>query len=36
LLRNDKNIISSISIADVIFDNYLGNGIIEPFPKMKT
>jgi hypothetical protein len=32
-LRNDKNIISSISVTDIVFDDYLGNGIIELFPK---
>ena len=33
LLRNDETIISSISVTDIVFDDYLGNGIIEPFPK---
>jgi hypothetical protein len=32
-LRNKKNIISSISVTDIVFDYYLGNGIIELFPK---
>jgi hypothetical protein len=32
-LRNKKNIIPSISVTDIVFDDYLGNGIIELFPK---
>jgi hypothetical protein len=32
-IRNKKNIIPSISVTDIVFDNYLGNGIIELFPK---
>jgi hypothetical protein len=28
-----KNIIPSISVTDIVFDDYLGNGIIELFPK---
>ena len=31
--RNKKNIIPSISVTDIVFDDYLGNGIIELFPK---
>jgi len=26
-LRNDENIISSISVTDIVFDDYLENGI---------
>ena len=33
LLRDKKNIIPSISVTDIVFDYYLGNGIIEPFKK---
>jgi hypothetical protein len=33
LLRDGKSIISSILVADIVFDDYLGNGIIEQFPK---
>ena len=32
-LRNDETIISSISVTDIFFDVYWGNGIIEPLPK---
>jgi hypothetical protein len=35
LLRNDENIISSISVTDIVFDVFWGNGIIEAFPKLK-
>ena len=34
-IRNKKNIIPSISVTDIVFDYYLGNRIIELFPKWK-
>ena len=35
-LRNDKNIISSISVADIIFDEYLGKWNYRAILKVKT
>ena len=35
-LRNDKNIISSISVADIIFDEYLGKWNSRAILKVKT
>jgi hypothetical protein len=34
-LRNDETIISSISVTDIVFDVFWGNGIIEALPKLK-
>jgi len=31
LLRNDENIIPSISVTDIVFDDYLGKWNTEPF-----
>ncbi len=31
MLRNDENIISSISVTDLFFDDYLGKWNTEPF-----
>jgi hypothetical protein len=36
LLRNDKNIISSISVAYIIFDEYLGKWNYRAILKVKT
>jgi len=36
LLRNDKNIISSISVTDIVFDDYLGKWNYRAIPKVKT
>jgi hypothetical protein len=36
LLRNDKNIISSISVTDIVFDVYLGKWNYRAIPKVKT
>jgi len=36
ILRNDKNIISSISVADIIFDEYLGKWNYRAILKVKT
>jgi len=33
LLRNDKNIISSISVTDIVFDDYLGKWNYRAIPK---
>jgi len=35
-LRNGKNIISSISVADIIFDEYLGKWNYRAILKVKT
>ena len=35
-LRNDKNIISSISVADIVFDEYLRKWNYRAIPKVKT
>src|SRR5665647_2818197 len=35
-LRNDKNIISSISVTDIVFDDYLGKSNYRAVPKVKT
>ena len=35
-LRNDKNIISSISVTDIVFDYYLGKSNYRAVPKVKT
>jgi hypothetical protein len=32
-LRNDKNIISSISVTDIVFDDYLGKWNYRAIPK---
>ena len=34
--RNDKNIISSISVTDIVFDDYLGKSNYRAIPKVKT
>jgi|GEM_PF-5598337 len=34
-LRNDENIISSISVTDLVFDDYFGKWNTEPFTKWK-
>jgi len=33
VLRNDKNIISSISVTDIVFDDYLGKWNYRAIPK---
>ena len=33
ILRNDKNIISSISVTDIVFDDYLGKWNYRAIPK---
>ena len=35
MLRDDENIISSISVTDIVFDDYFGKWNIEPFTKWK-
>ena len=35
-LRNDKHIISSISVTDIVFDDYLGKWNYRAIPKVKT
>ena len=35
-LRNDKNIISSISVTDIVFDDYLGKWNHRAIAKVKT
>ena len=35
-LRNDKTIISSISVADIVFDVYMGKWNYRAIPKVKT
>ena len=35
-LRNDKNIISSISVTNFVFDDYLGKSNYRAIPKVKT
>jgi len=35
VLKNDENIISSISVTDIVFDDYLGKWNTEPFTKWK-
>ena len=36
LLRNDENIISNISVTDIIFDGYLGKWNYRVIPKVKN
>ena len=36
MLRNDKNIISSISVTDILFDDYLGKWNYRAIAKVKT
>ena len=36
IFRNDKNIISSISVADIVFDEYLRKWNYRAIPKVKT
>jgi len=36
MLRNDETIISSISVADIVFDIYLGKWNYRTIPKVKT
>ena len=35
LLRNDENIVSSISVTDIVFYDYFGKWNTEPFTKWK-
>ena len=35
-LRNDENIISNISVTDIIFDGYLGKWNYRVIPKVKN
>ena len=35
-LRNDMNIISSISVTDIVFDDYFGKWNYRAIPKVKT
>lgn len=36
LLRNDGNIILSISVPDIVFDGYLGKWNYTAIPRVKT